>query len=448
MMETLRPPAGTVRILATNDFFGSFFRQPTSYGELPGGAALQATVARLRDQAGGGLWADAGDLAPGGPLAPLTAGSLGFVAAAQLPIDVALPGNHEFDWGVANLRRWEAELPFPVVLSEPDCPVGSDAVVRDVDGHSVGFIGYVAHELRGLNIWASDIWHTGQDGLFGEPDYEPVLAHLLALASDLRRNCDHVVLMVHDGVEAPGSGQPRDEGRVARLIRRMGGSVDAVIGGHTLQRHIGMLGGLPFVQPWPFGQEVGVLDFGPGGDVQVSGVMAEGDGDWSGAGAGFYRQLCSDVVGAIPEPLSLIAGQDHSLPEAVAEGVRLTTQADVAVVTAGECSCGQPELDGVSSYLPAGPVSEAQIARFLPWAEGPLGDEVWVAELSQSQLTALVTVLTDAHLGPPSVAGNTDSAVVAVSSNSRFLAESATGATWSPSGHGLREGLRAFIRAA
>jgi hypothetical protein len=44
-----------VRILTTNDFVASFFPQTTSYGQLPGAAALQATVDDLRSQAGGGF---------------------------------------------------------------------------------------------------------------------------------------------------------------------------------------------------------------------------------------------------------------------------------------------------------------------------------------------------------------------------------------------------------
>ena len=47
-------PRDAVRILTTNDFVALFFPQATSYGGLPGAAALQATVDELRDAAGGG----------------------------------------------------------------------------------------------------------------------------------------------------------------------------------------------------------------------------------------------------------------------------------------------------------------------------------------------------------------------------------------------------------
>ena len=108
---------GAVRILTTNDFVGSFFPQPTSYGRLPGAAALQATVDDLRTEAGGGLWIDTGDLAQGSALGALSDGVWPFLALRELSIDVAVAGNHELDWGAAHLRRWGAELPFPLLAA-------------------------------------------------------------------------------------------------------------------------------------------------------------------------------------------------------------------------------------------------------------------------------------------------------------------------------------------
>ena len=100
-----------MRVLATNDFVGSFFPQATSYGRLPGAAALAATVDDLRTEAGGGAWIDTGDLAQGSALGALSDGVWPFLALRTLPIDVAVAGNHELDWGADHLRRWNAELP-------------------------------------------------------------------------------------------------------------------------------------------------------------------------------------------------------------------------------------------------------------------------------------------------------------------------------------------------
>ena len=88
-----------MRIVTTNDFVASFFPQATSYGRLPGAAALRATVDDLRTQAGGGFWIDTGDLAQGSALGALSDGVWPFLALRELSIDVAAAGNHELDWG-------------------------------------------------------------------------------------------------------------------------------------------------------------------------------------------------------------------------------------------------------------------------------------------------------------------------------------------------------------
>ena len=106
-----------MRVVATNDFVGSFFPQATSYGTLPGAAALQATVDDLRTDAGGAAWIDTGDLAQGSALGALSDGAWPFLALRALSIDVAVVGNHELDWGAEHLRRWGAELPFGLLAA-------------------------------------------------------------------------------------------------------------------------------------------------------------------------------------------------------------------------------------------------------------------------------------------------------------------------------------------
>ena len=63
------------------------------------------------------------------------------------------------------------------------------------------------------------------------------------------------MLAVHDGVDAPGA-----TGRMESLCAGLRGAVDLVLGGHTLQCFAGELAGVPFLQPWAFGGQVGVAD--------------------------------------------------------------------------------------------------------------------------------------------------------------------------------------------
>ena len=121
-------PGRAARVLTTNDFVGSFFPQPTSYGELPGAAALQATIDDLRTEGGDALWIDTGDLAQGSALGALSDGAWPFLALRELSIDGSVIGNHELDWGVAHLRRWGAEVPFPLLAA--NLPLGLPATGR------------------------------------------------------------------------------------------------------------------------------------------------------------------------------------------------------------------------------------------------------------------------------------------------------------------------------
>src|SRR5215472_13174399 len=99
MSSQPRTGQAPLRLLLTNDIFGSYFAEPTSWGSVAGGDALAETVDRLRDGAAAAAWIDGGDFSAGGPLDPASDGVLGWQAAAALPIDAAVPGNHEFDYG-------------------------------------------------------------------------------------------------------------------------------------------------------------------------------------------------------------------------------------------------------------------------------------------------------------------------------------------------------------
>lgn len=86
--------ADRVRIVNTNDFFGSYAPMGTSYGSLPGGEGLKKTVERLREGQPT-IWVDDGDSSEGGSLAPTTGGSGSFVAAAGFGIDVGVVDTHD-----------------------------------------------------------------------------------------------------------------------------------------------------------------------------------------------------------------------------------------------------------------------------------------------------------------------------------------------------------------
>lgn len=370
-----------LRIITTNDFYGSYFARPTSYGVQPGARSLVNVVDRLREEAPASLWIDDGDFAQGGPLAPISSGSLGFTAVAGLGIDVCAIGNHEFDWGEEHLRRWGAEPGFPLLAANYEVGLPSH-VVLDAGPYSVGAIGLTHPQVGQFN-----------DSLTRrQPDPAEVIADVARTLRDA--GVDAVIVAIHDGVDwtTTAEGPLRiDLSRMEAFCESIAADVDAVIGGHTLGRHLGELGGLPFVQPWAFGAEVGVLDRAADGTWSATGVMLEEDRDWGGAGSGVHAALDAEVVGEAPEPLIVRPRHSISLAETMARGMARTVAADVSVVFPQQLQTMQSPIDGAFAYLAAGPVTECDVLRVVPFVGEAVRQDVFVCELTEAEIGALLS---------------------------------------------------------
>ena len=410
-----------MRILTTNDFVGSFHPQATSYGALPGARALQATVDALREEAGGGLWIDTGDLAQGSALGALSDGAWPFLALRELSIDAAVVGNHELDWGVPHLRRWGAELPFPLLAA--NLPLGLPAGVLLPGG--VGVVG--------LSLPDMALLHPGT-----EADREPAAAVAEHAAALRRDGAAHVVLAVHDGVDAT------TPARMAALCAAVRGHVDLVLGGHTLRCFAGELEGVPFLQPWAFGSQVGVADLAPGGGVALRLVDPGPPQPWTGPGAAAQAALEAEAVGRLARPLRQAAGRDDALARAIGAGVLACDAAlDRVLVAAGDL-WNQPARDGVDAFLPAGEVTRAQVLRLTPFCGGRSvwGGGLVAAELAPGDADAAVRAA-----GPGTDVRGGRGTALALSPFAAATADRVLGREhgWRPAAASFREGLLAAV---
>ena len=434
-----------VRIMTTTDLVGSFFPQATSYGRLPGAAALQATVEDLRTAAGGGLWIDTGDLAQGSALGALSDGVWPFLALRELSIDVAVAGNHELDWGHAHLRRWSAELPFPLLAANLRLGLPATHMLA-ADGGPVGVIG--------VSLPAMPAMHPG---VTAHPDPAGIVVeHAAALRADGAR---HVVLALHDGVDAvPGAGAPAVvTERMRKLCDGLRGRVDLVLGGHTLNCFAGTLAGVPFLQPWAFGSQVGVADLHDDGRVELRLVDAGEPRPWTGAGAAAQAALEAEVAGRLERPLLQAAGRSSTLARAIADGVLGgDDRLDRVYVGPGDL-WNQPARDGVHAFLGAGDVTTAQVLRLTPLAgaRSGWGGQLLAAELPAAGAEQVVGALMDvpAFPGGPAVGGvvaargRRRSETLALSPYNAAAANRALRREhdWQPVAATLRDGLLAAI---
>lgn len=367
--------ATKVRIVCTNDFLGSFSPMATSYGRLPGAAALQETVERLRDGQPT-IWADAGDFSQGGALSTATGGVTNFTAAGSLGIDVATVGNHEFDWGLPHLAEHREQLPFPLICANVDLGLPGSTLVATEHG-PVGFVGLTHPQVNAFTPFAPA----------PAPDTAGIV---IEQAGELRQQgAIAVVVLIHFGVDwsvsADGEHRPDPE-PVLNLLGPCQDAVDAIVLGHTLGRWVDVIDGVPFAQPWAFGAEVGVIDLDlDTGRHRAELVTVEGEPrPWPGSGRTAIEAAERTIVGHLDKPLAIDFAGDVSLADFAAESLRRASGATGAVVPV--VGMHQPAIGGVMYRWPAGPVTEADISRLVPWTD----DRSLIAELSTEELDAVM----------------------------------------------------------
>lgn len=445
-----------IRFLLTNDFFGAFARKVTSWGALPGGDALKAEVSRLRGEAASSVWLDVGDFAGGGPLSPATEHELSWAAAGELGFDAAVPGNHEFDYGDAPVLAWANKVGFPLIAADkPLVAMGTTFkpyhVFESATGRTVAIIGINFAERRGRTVWD----RAGDLGAAAELVIESAAA--------LRGSVDHIIAAIHDGVPEAENGIVGGT-RMHGFCTAVRGHVDAVLGAHTLMRHVGEIAGVPYIQPWALGTEIGILDIGDDGTITLHCSMVPttsptgpNDHGWSGTGAGVIAELSAQTVGHLPEPLAEPAVNGFgSFADAVTAGMLAVTGADVALTTTIEVGCGQVPLDGIKTYIPAGPVTEADVIRALPWPGGTRGDELWMAELTADEVEALTSLGLDVAIptGKPSYRALRKDlrpyGLTVLSSNyvRNIHRAFSRDVTWTPTSVGLRDAFRAYLNGS
>jgi hypothetical protein len=395
-----------MRIVTTTDFYGSYWPTPTSWGHLPGAQGLVEAVARQRQEDPDTAWIDTGDFAQGGPLAPATSGKGGFAAAAGFGIDAATIGNHELDWGLEHLREHGGALPFPLLAANADLGFPGCAMLN-AGRRVLGVIGITHPDLPAMHSW------------FRSP--QPDAIQLIpGLAAQLRRDgADAIVVAMHDGIDYTftGGGIRTTPQRLSHVLAPLHGHVDAVLGGHTLARAVGRIGGVPYIQPWAFGTEIGVIEW-HGGDVTARAEPVHAAGPWKYDDAGWFET----IVGHVPRRLACAPRTDISLCMRLADAWRRQAGTDVALCFPQELQSCQPPVDGTIAELRAGPVRLADIMRLLPWTDGHEYGQLVHAEMSQPELDRLAhptasaagdMALAPAIWGPPAISARRDLPAVA-----------------------------------
>jgi 2',3'-cyclic-nucleotide 2'-phosphodiesterase / 3'-nucleotidase / 5'-nucleotidase len=235
-------------------------------GDRPfsGGLARVATIvdslrARYPGQV---LVVDAGDMIQGDPFATYFARIAPrepnpVIEAMNLTgYDVATPGNHDFDWGVATLRKATAAAAFPYVSGN----------IFALAGDSLLYPGYVVLQRQGVRIGITGFTTPGvmvwdREQVQGRVRVERIPQAAARVMTSLGRSADLTVVLAHSGLDGAASYDTAGVGgeNVAALLAALPMKPTLVVVGHS-HREIrdGVVNGVHFTQPKPYGGNVSV----------------------------------------------------------------------------------------------------------------------------------------------------------------------------------------------
>ncbi|MDP9171354.1 MAG: bifunctional metallophosphatase/5'-nucleotidase [Acidobacteriota bacterium] len=184
--------AGEVRsltILHTNDLHARISVLDNHHG---GFAALATLVAHEKANCTDCIMLNAGDLVQGSPVSTMFRGMPIFEIANLLGIDAATLGNHDFDYGWRQTRRFIETAKYPVVTaniinSRGELITSAPYLIRNVNGLRVGIIGVMTDDLKNFStVKLLEDWHTS-----------PVVAAVRKHALELRDKTDLILVLGH-----------------------------------------------------------------------------------------------------------------------------------------------------------------------------------------------------------------------------------------------------------
>lgn len=261
--EVVDAPPGHLTVLHTNDLHAHY--EPEVADWLPnrpaigGFVRLDAEVRGIRANRGpdGVLLFDAGDLNTGTPLGEIDVNGAKGAAMLQfldlLHYDAWALGNHEFDKGLENLRRYAKASTIPILSSNIHNGDGSLLLAHQEASH--------VFERNGLKVGVIGATTEGLRTLMRPAEYAtlsvpPVADAVRAEVARLDPVTDLIVVLSHIGIE--------DDRALAKAVP----GIDLIVGGHS-HTHLEVaeqVEGTWIVQAGSYTRSLGIVDLVVEGD--------------------------------------------------------------------------------------------------------------------------------------------------------------------------------------
>lgn len=356
-----------LRVISTNDFHGALVPGPDAQGVVRGGAAYVArAIQNARAECTGecvSILVDGGDLFQGTAASNLTYGRAVVEYYNKVGYDIAVVGNHEFDWGVDTLRARMRQSKFPYLgvnvryADGRDVPwIPNDTIIQR-GKWKIGVIGFASV------ITPSTTKSTNVAGLrFDAP--APIIDSVARVMRS--RGADVIIAVEHDGGFCDRTGTAGCSGEIFRIVPAITEKIDLMVSGHSHSLVNTVLNGIPIVQARSSGRAIAIVDIPlpPAGEVVAS-----------------VRDISVDSLRPVPAIDSIVArtvaaigpklnekittlpadlprsGPQYPLGNIVADAFRWAGKADFAIENTA----------GIRAPLRAGTVTFAQLFEVQPF---------------------------------------------------------------------------------
>ena len=249
-----KPDTVRLTVLGTTDLHGNVFNWDyyknaefaNSAGNEIGVAKVKTLIDAVRAERRGEpiLTIDAGDTIQGTPLAyyyaridPITKGAVHPMARAMnlVGYDAAALGNHEFNYGIDTLRKFEEQVDFPMlganaVDPSTKLPVFPPYVIKDYDlgrGRRLR-VGVLGLTNPGIAIW-------DKANVEGRMEFPGLVEQAKIFVPELKKaGCDLVIISAHSGADTSSSyGDELPPENASTLVAEQVPDVDAILVGHA-----------------------------------------------------------------------------------------------------------------------------------------------------------------------------------------------------------------------
>ena len=375
---------GHIVILHTNDVHGAI----DNY----------ASVAALKDayEAAGAqvLLMDAGDFSQGSTSVNVSEGATAVELMNMAGYDVATTGNHEFDFGYANLKTLMESADFPILAAdaftaEGDLAMDGDNLTFQLGDVTVGVFGLATPETatKAHPAKLEGVTFLAEDELFACAQEQ--VDELTAAG------CDYIICLGHLGIDAESTGN-----RSIDLLENVTG-IDVFIDGHShsTQSDIaeetngtGMVGDTILTSTGTKLESVGVVDIAADGTIDASTISMEE----LNATEGFtpdqdIATRVSEINAQIEEDMGQVIGTSEVDLDGVRENVRASeTNLGDLITDAMLWQAGQDneEVDaaitnggGIRASIAAGDITKKSVNDVLPF-----GNTLYVVEVTGDEL--------------------------------------------------------------